>query len=382
MQNLYNFLAASNDTNISECTYTINGLVITLLFNTVGTAGNSFTLAKSGTNLAVSGANLSGGSAASTVTAATTGGGTDISTLLGLTASTLVALVSGYASETPVACAQVLTNLSTAFYGFMFSATASITSAQSLAVSSFIEALDITRLHGVNISNTSVLSSLVSNDLASQMMAAGYEQSFCQYSSTTPHVVASVFGRLATVDFTQPNASLTMMFQQEPGVVAEDLTAQQAATLQAKNCNVFASYVNGTSILQYGVCSGGDFIDQTQGLDWLQNAVQTAVYNVLYTAGTKIPQTDAGVNQLVNATQSVFDQAVFNGLAAPGIWNGQPFGSLQTGQYLKTGYYIYAQSVNLQSESARAARQAPPISGAVKLAGAIQSASINVFVNP
>lgn len=41
--------------------------VITITYKTTGTAGNSFTLAKSGTNLAVSGATLSGGSAGTAV---------------------------------------------------------------------------------------------------------------------------------------------------------------------------------------------------------------------------------------------------------------------------------------------------------------------------
>ena len=381
MQNLLNFLAASTDVNISLATYTINGLVITVTYGVVGTVGNAFTLVKSGTNLAVSAATLASGAIASTVSAVTApGSGTDISALLGMTASTLVALVSGFAAETPVACAQALCGLTTAFYGFMFSATTAITTAQSLDVSSFIEALDITRLHGVTITNTSVLSSLVSNDLASLMKAAGYNQSFCQYSSIA-HAVASMFGRLATVDFTQSNSTLTLMFKQEPGIVSENITDTQANTLQAKNCNVFAQYVNGTSIIQYGGCSGGDYIDEVQGIDWLQNAMQTAVYNVLYTSTTKIPQTDAGVNQLTNAVQSVCEQAVFNGFSAPGIWNGQPFGSLTSGQFLKTGYYIFAQSVDLQSQSDRAARNAPPIQVAVKLAGAIQQATINVIVN-
>lgn len=383
MQNLLAFLQASSDTNLAKCTYTLSSLTITLLFNTVGTTGNSFGLVKSGSNLAVSAATLASGAIASTVTAVTSpGSGTDISTLLGLTASTLVTLVSGYASETPVQCASVLTGLTSAFYGLMFASTATITNAQNLAVSGFIEGLDITRLFGVTITNTSVLSSLVMNDLATLMKQSGYAQSFCQYSSSSAYAVASVFGRMATVDFTQSNSTLTLMFQQEPGITAETLTETQANTLQAKNCNVFANYVNDTSILQYGVVSNGDFIDEIQDIDWIQNAIQTAVYNVLYTAGTKIPQTNAGVNQETNAIQGVCDQAVANGMAAPGVWNGQPFGALNSGQYLKTGYYIFAQSVDLQSEADRAARISPPIQVAVKLAGAIQSVNISVFVNP
>ena len=171
------------------------------------------------------------------------------------------------------------------------------------------------------------------------------------------------------------------MFKQEPGVAAENLTAAQASVLQSKNCNVFVDYVNDTMILQYGVMASGQFFDTIQGVDWLQNAIQTEVYNVLYTSLTKIPQTDAGVNQIVNAIGGACGQGVANGLLAPGTWNGPSFGQITTGQYLKAGYYIYAQPVALQSQADRAARKCPPIQVAVKLAGGIQSANILVDVN-
>jgi hypothetical protein len=103
---------------------------------------------------------------------------------------------------------------------------------------------------------------------------------------------------------------------------------------------------------------------------------------VNYTSTTKVPQTDSGQNQYVNAISQVSDQAVTNGFAAPGIWNAPGFGQLAQGQYLKYGYYIYAQPIALQSESDRAARKAPPITEALKLAGSTQTVSVLVNVNP
>lgn len=58
------YLNASANTSIDDATYTDNGAgVVTVTHDTPGTGGNSFTLAKSGTNIAVSGATLSGGAA-------------------------------------------------------------------------------------------------------------------------------------------------------------------------------------------------------------------------------------------------------------------------------------------------------------------------------
>lgn len=386
--NLLAFLQQSQDTNIDQATYqNLSGQVITVTFKVAGTAGNSFTLAKSSSALAVSGADLSGGSQPSSVGYATPpGSGTDISTMLGLTQATSQGLANGYAAEMPVQCATALALKSSAWYGLMFAATTPITTSQYLAVSNFIEALDLTRMFGVTTQDTGSLSLLVTNDLGSLMKVAGYDQSQIQYSSTTLYAVASMFGRMFSVDFSAQNSTINLMYKQQPGVAPENITNSQADALQAKNINVYVGYDNDTAIIQYGVVSSGNYIDEIWGLDWFQNAVQTSVYNLLYTAQTKIPQTDAGQNQLSNACSQVCGNqpggAVYNGLAGPGTWNSTTvFGSLTTGQFLPLGYYVYAPSVDLQAESDRAARKAPPTQIALKLAGAFQEADVLVTVN-
>lgn len=380
--NLNTFLNASVSPNIAQASYSVASGVVSVLFKQVGTTGNSFTLAKSGSNISISGATLSGGINPSSVGYATSpASGQDVSALLGLTAALALPLVPGYAAESPLDAIVALAEASNGWYGSMFAASVMPTDNQNLAICPFIEAQSVTRIFGVTIQNTNVLSSEVTNDLASEMKAGGFEQSFCQYSSSSPYAVASMFGRAFSVNFTAQNTMIDLMYKQEPGVAPENLTTSQANVLQSKRCNVYVGYDNDTSILQYGVMSGPAYFDEIFGLDWFQNAVQTACYNVLYTSGTKVPQTDAGVNQFVNAIGSVCDQAVNNGLAAPGTWNAAGFGQLSQGQYLKTGYYIFAQPVALQSESDRAQRKAPPIQVALKLAGSIQTVDVLVSVN-
>lgn len=380
--NLQAFLAASADVNISAATYSTLGTVTTVTYGSIGTGGNSFTLAKVGANISLSGATLSGGVAASSVGYATSpGSGTDISALVGLTTATSLALIPGFDAEEPVECVADMANLSSDWYGLMFAAATQPTDDQNIEVANFVEGLSITRVFGVTITNTNVLSSLVTTDLASRMKAAAYVQSLCQYSSQSPYVVASFFGRAFTVNFLAENTTITMMYKQEPLVTAEDLTETQANVLEDKRCNVFTAYVNDTSIIQYGVMSGLRWFDETFGLNWFQDAVQTAVYNALYTSPTKIPQTDAGVNTLTTIVAGTCEQAVSNGLVAPGVWNAAGFGSLTQGQYLKTGYYIFAASVALQAQADRDARKSPPIQIALKLAGAIQTVDVLVSVN-
>lgn len=381
--NLLTFLSNSQVPNLLQCTYSLNGLILTVSAATAGVAGNSITLAKSAANITLSGATLAGGTNPSSVSYASSPVAPyqDISNLLGLTSALALPLVPGYAAETPLAAIVALDVISTKWYGSMFAASVQPSDAQNLAIFPFIEADAVTRIFGVTIQNTNVLSSSVSNDLASEMVLGGYEQSFCQYSSSNAYAVASMFGRAFSTNFDGIGTMIDLMYKQEPGVNPEALTTNQANVLQAKRCNVYVQYDNATSILQYGTMSGPAFFDEIFGIDWLQNQIQTNIFNVNYTSTTKVPQTDAGDNQYTNAIASACQKGVTNGFGAPGTWNGPAFGQLQTGQYLKAGYYIYNQPVALQSESDRAARKSPPFTVAFQLAGSTQTVSVLVNVN-
>jgi hypothetical protein len=380
--NLQTYLSTATTGGLIVADYSTASTVLTVTYKTTGTGGNAYTLAKSSSHISLSGATLSGGTVASSVGYADApGSGTDISAQLKLTSATSQSLVDGYDAETPVECAAVLEDKSTAWYGLMFAASVPPTDDQNVDVAAFIEALDITRVFGVTITDTSVLSALVTNDLASRLKDLNYRQSCVQYSGDNAYAIASFMGRAFSVNFNGQNTTITLMFKKEPGVVGENLTQTQANTLRAKRCNVYVDYDNDTVILQYGTMCGDAYFDEIHGVDWLQNAIQTAVYNLLYTSLTKVPQTDAGVNLIVNTIDAVCSQGVTNGFLAPGVWNGPAFGNLNTGDYLKAGYYIFAPSVATQSQSDRDLRKAPTIQVAVKLAGAIQEVDIIVDVN-
>jgi hypothetical protein len=217
--------------------------------------------------------------------------------------------------------------------------------------------------------------------LAALLRDAAYQRAACQYSSQDAYAAMSYAGRILTTDYSQPNSVITMKFKQEPGIVSEALSASQAAGVEEKNCNVFVQYDNNTSIVEQGVQCDGTFTDVVLGTDWLALAIQTAIYNVLYSSTTKVPQTDQGVGILQAAIEGVLAQAVLNGLLAPGVWSAQGFGQLKQGDYMAKGFYVYAGSIAAQSQADRAARKCPPFQIAAKLAGAIHSANVLIGVN-
>lgn len=249
-----------------------------------------------------------------------------------------------------------------------------------LKVAAAVEASGVSRILAITTSDPATMDATSTTDLAYKLKAAKYGRTFVQYSSSSKYAALSAFGRAFTVNFNGSNTTITLKFKQEPGITYETLTTDQAAALDARNCNVFVYYQNDTAILQQGVMSGGDFFDERHGLDWLQNYVQTNLYNLLYTSTTKIPQTDAGVTRLLSNVEQSMDQSVTNGLVAAGVWNGGPIGQLDSGDTLTKGYYVYAQPISEQAQADREARKAPVIQVACKLAGAVHFADVQVNV--
>ncbi|HBT3593981.1 TPA: DUF3383 domain-containing protein [Klebsiella pneumoniae] len=268
----------------------------------------------------------------------------------------------------------------TNWYGLAIADSADLVEADVISVAAAIEASSLSRILAVTTADVNVLVAGNTDNIGYKLKAAGYARTFWQYSSSSKYAAISAFGRAFTVNFTGSNTTITLKFKTEPGITYETLTTAQAAAIDAINGNVYVYYANDTAIIQQGVMANGDFFDERHGLDWLQNYVQTNLYNLLYTSNTKIPQTDAGVTRLMTNVEASLDQAVNNGLIAPGVWNGGPIGQIESGDTLTKGYYVCADSVDNQAQSDREARKSPVIQAAIKLAGAIHYADVQINV--
>jgi hypothetical protein len=299
---------------------------------------------------------------------------------LRLTSSTAIAPVNGIAAESALQAAIAL-RAHPEWYGLQFALASDISQSDYVQVAGFIEACDPISIFGYTTGNSAVLDPSSTTDIMSQMQGLTLMRTFGQFSSSSPYAAVSAFGRAFTVNFEGSNTTLTLKFKVEPGVAAEQLTETEAATLRAKNGNVFVAYANDAAILQEGVMANGFFFDEVHGTDWLANRVQTDQFNVLYTAPTKIPQTDAGAHVLLTTLSSSLQQGVVNGLIAPGQWNAPGFGQLQTGQMLPLGYYCFMPPMAAQDQTIREQRIAPTMQAAIKLAGAIHFSNIIINCN-
>lgn len=248
--------------------------------------------------------------------------------------------------------------------------------ADHVAVAGYIEGSNTKHFYAVNSQEAGILSAVDTSNIAYQLKELGYKKSAVQYSSKSKYAVVSLISRILTTDYTANKTVITLQYKQEPGIIAEELATTQAANAAAVNANIFVKYDNNTAIIQHGTVASGDFIDVIIGADWMAITIQNDVYNLLYTANTKIPQTNQGHNLIATVITNTCEQGVANGLLAPGKWNNNGFGTLKQFDYLSKGYYIYWMPVELQNPADRAARKSTTFQVAAKLAGAIHTCDI------
>lgn len=311
------------------------------------------------------------------------GSGTDIKALLNGTLVLGARTVAGIIAESALTAVQALDAFpGLYFYGLQLASTFAV-DADTLAIAAYIEG-DTTlgpHIFGYTTQAATVPDPTQTTDIASLLSAAGYKRTVGQWSSTDAYAIASYLAKALSVNYLGSNTTLNMQFQPEPGITPEQLTLTQANAMDTKRVNYSAFYANGVAVLQGGVQAGPAYTDEITGTDWLANFIQTNLFNVLAQIGTKVPQTDAGMNLLMNSLDASMAQAVANGLVAPGTWTAGGFGQLATGQFLSKGYYIYAPPIATQNVTDRGNRKSVPFQIAAKLAGAVDSANVIISVN-
>lgn len=322
----------------------------------------------------------------------TAGSGTDVSTLLGLTAASGASPpVAGLAAESALNGVTACANASNQWYCLSFAASVQPATSDYLAVGAFILGGTRNRIFGITINTPDCLDPTNTSDLATSLQQLNNQRVFWWYDPSNLYGCMTMFGRASTVNFDASNSTITLAYKQAPGLSPAYLTETQFATMQAKggNCNIAVD--NGAVMIWPGQMSdskwvagtriNGTWFDEVHNCDWFANAMQTDVFNALYTTPTKIPQTDAGDNIIALVIEGTCNKARNNGMIAPGVWTGPQVGTLETGDYMPTGFYCYYPPIASQADADRAARDSVPFQPCVKLSGGIHAVSLGILVN-
>lgn len=194
--------------------------------------------------------------------------------------------------------------------------------------------------------------------------------------------MAGYAGRGQSTNFNGSRTTQNMHLKQIAGSLADpSMTQTLLNQCKAAGVDCYPSIRGRAGIF----CSGKNkFFDRVYNLVWFVGALQTAGFNYVANAGTKVEQTEEGIAGLVSAYSRVCEQAVTNSYVAPGEWTlAQTFGNLENfmENIRQLGWYIYTQPVAEQLPSAREDREAPLAQIAIKEAGAVDSSNVIVNVN-
>lgn len=194
-------------------------------------------------------------------------------------------------------------------------------------------------------------------------------------------MAAAYAGRAFSTNFEGSLTSQTMQLKTLVNVTPDSGITQTVYTnALTAGADMYVSF-EGDSAVACG--KGNGYFDVVYENLALKFASQAALYNVLKTTGTKIPQTETGMSALRDAQGNVCLQFVRNGVLSPGKWNSaQTFGDPETFKQniADNGWYIYSTPIALQSQSERESRVAPLIQCACKRSGAIHEADLLILV--
>ena len=193
---------------------------------------------------------------------------------------------------------------------------------------------------------------------------------------------AAAAGRGLSVNFSGSKTAITMNLKQLATIpVDTGITQTYWNAAQTAGVDLYVSYAGVPAYVSNGA---NRYFDDVYNLIWFVSQLKVNGFNLLAGVGTKVPQTEPGINLLKGAYRQVCEQALNNGYVAPGAWNSAEwFGNQDdmVNNILQRGYYIYSQPVNQQLQADRTARKAPLIQIAIKQAGAVHSTSVLVSIN-
>lgn len=175
------------------------------------------------------------------------------------------------------------------------------------------------------------------------------------------------------------NCAFTLNNTPLEGIATEPLDDTAVNNILAENLDVYLNFGNYYNIILQGT-GGKAYYDETMFIDWFANSVQLNMMDLFYQS-LKVPQTDEGASLEMQRAAEVCKQSVDMGFVAPGKWNGVKVMNLSPGDTLSKGYLVQAPAYADQLQADREARKSVPIYVALKLAGAVHSVVIGVYVN-
>ena len=279
---------------------------------------------------------------------------------------------------------EAITRLAAEIYFEGILTTRAVTDAEAAAASTLVQSMK-NRIYALPQSTTGAISGIfntVKSNTNTKCLLYTFGEDATEAALNSRLFAAAYLSRALSVNYSGSNTTITMNLKDLTGIQADtNISETILANCESVGCDCFPSIEGLAKVISNA--QNGMYFDEVANQIWLVNAVQRAVFNVLATTGGKIAQTDPALEIITKAIRGVCNQAVINGMAAPGAWNSSDtFGNYDDfyRNISEFGYYIYHQSVLEQPQADREARKAPLYQIAVKEAGAVHSANILIYI--
>lgn len=284
--------------------------------------------------------------------------------------------------DTPVESINDAINKGIWFYWYEFETAVRAVDADVLALAAAGDAAG--KFFAYTTNQATVRDPAVTTDIVSKAVTQGSRRLFVASHATELYEgfeIAAVFSR---VNFNAANSTITGEYKKLPGIDAESLTPTAYGAMKAKGA-VFYTVVetggerdNGRVINSKSTSAYGEYIDDVFNLDAFTNFMTIALYNALTKVPTKLRQTPAGQQILIDAAAQIGEKFIDNGYLGERLYLDDETGE----EVLSRGYEILtnAEDILLISDAERAARGAAPISMRIFRAGAIHAVDLTANV--
>ena len=211
-----------------------------------------------------------------------------------------------------------------------------------------------------------------------------YRRTIGLYSTKHDDAVAGIMAYAMGMMTGTINSAFTLKFKGINGVTTENseaaISVSEVDKLKKQNGNIYVNRGFYYDMFEEGTMADGTFFDEIIYLDKLKNDCQLALMD-LFVQNAKIAQTEGGMTRIHNALNGVLKDYQRIGYLETGVWRGDTILGLKYGDTVNNGYLVQSEPIAEQNQADRENRIAPPIYIALKLAGAIHSAVVQIDVN-
>ena len=191
--------------------------------------------------------------------------------------------------------------------------------------------------------------------------------------------MAGYASRALSCNFAGTLTAFTMHGKDIVGHKADEISQTTLQNCQNNGVDVYPDF----GIPKVFTSGANMFYDQVYNRLALMLRIQIAIFNYLATAGTKIPQTESGMDGLKGEVRKVLKMFVDNGVLGPGEWTSSTVYGNPDDHHRNIkafGFYIYSIPIAQQAQTDRKRRVAPLMQVAAKEAGAMHSSDLTIFV--